>query len=240
MARRPTSTRASDLGSARVAGGLLVGGFLINAIATMFHPSGAEDDHESIFAEYADSSSWEAVHVGQLLGVLMALAGLLIIYRALRASDQAPVLSQVAAAATIITGATMVVLQAIDGVALKQATNAWVAASGAEEAGRFANAETVRWLEWGVQSYFRVMLGVSFALFGAALIITRMLPAWLGWLATGAGLLSIANGVDVGYQGLESGFQDLAIGPSQIAILVFAVGVLITGRQKRAADAATA
>ncbi len=39
------------------------------------------------------------------------------------------------------------VLQAVDGVALKQAVDAWVSAPDAEEAARFASAETVRWLE---------------------------------------------------------------------------------------------
>ena len=52
----------------------------------------------------------------------------------------------------------------MDGVTLKQAVDAWVAASGTEEASRFGDAETVRWIEWGLQSYFRVLLGVAFLL----------------------------------------------------------------------------
>lgn len=238
MAGRPATTEvadrpAADRGLVLLAGGLLLGGMLVNAISTMFHPSGDEDDHEAIFAEYADSGGWEAIHLGQLLGILIALAGLLVIYRGLRGRAQFPVLAQLAAAATVVTAATMALLQAIDGVALKQAADAWVASSGAQEPIRFADAETVRWLEWGVQSYFRVMLGVSLALIGATLILTRMLPPWLGWVAVGAGVLSVANGIDVGYQGLESGFQDFAIAASQIAILVFAVGVLVVGLRQR-------
>lgn len=238
MAGRPATIEVADRptvdrGLVLLAGGLLLGGMLVNAISTMFHPSGDEDDHEAIFAEYADSGGWEAIHLGQLLGILMALAGLLVIYRGLRGRAQVPVLAQLAAAATVVTAATMALLQAIDGVALKQAADAWVASSGAQEPIRFADAETVRWLEWGVQSYFRVMLGVSLALIGATLILTRMLPPWLGWVAVGAGVLSVANGIDVGYQGLESGFQDFAIAASQIAILVFAVGVLVVGLRQR-------
>lgn len=238
MAGRPATTEvadrpAADRGLVLLAGGLLLGGMLVNAISTMFHPSGNEDDHAAIFAEYADSGGWEAIHLGQLLGILIALAGLLVIYRGLRGRAQVPVLAQLAAAATVVTAVTMALLQAVDGVALKQAADAWVASSGAQEPIRFADAETVRWLEWGVQSYFRVMLGVSLALIGATLILTRMLPPWLGWVAVGAGVLSVANGIDVGYQGLESGFQDLAIAASQIAILVFAVGVLVVGLRQR-------
>jgi len=37
-------------------GALLPVGFVVNAIQRMLlHPSGAEDDHEATFAEYADS-----------------------------------------------------------------------------------------------------------------------------------------------------------------------------------------
>jgi hypothetical protein len=61
----------------------------------------------------------------------------------------------------------------VDGVTLKQAVDAWAAASGTEEATRFADAETVRWIEWGLQSYFRVLLGVAFLLLGAAAVVSR-------------------------------------------------------------------
>jgi hypothetical protein len=123
------------------------------------------------------------VHLGQFVGVLAALAGLLILARALRARGGVNALALFAAGATVATAATWVILQAVDGVALKQTVDSWAAASGVQETIRFADAETVRWLEWGVQSYFRALLGVSLALFGAAIVITRLVPAWLGWVA---------------------------------------------------------
>ncbi|HSG39687.1 MAG TPA: hypothetical protein VLE27_08625, partial [Thermoanaerobaculia bacterium] len=97
----------------------------------------------------------------------------------------------------------------------------------------FSNAETVRWLEWGFQSYFRILLGLSLALFGVAIILRNLVPAWLGWVAALAGLLFVATGVDVGYNGLESGFQDLVVPISQVAILVFALGILVTAARSR-------
>src|ERR1051325_3114186 len=48
---------------------------------------------------------------------------------------------------------------AVDGVALKQAVNAWASAPEAEKAARFASAETIRWLEWGMRSYENFALG---------------------------------------------------------------------------------
>jgi hypothetical protein len=185
-------------GALDLAGVLMVGGLLLNVVATLIHPAGDEDDHEAIFREYADSGAWVAVHLGQFVGVLLALGGLLVLYRAMRSSGHTHLLADFAAMATVATAATWAVLQGLDGVGLKQAVEAWNRASGAEESIRFANAETVRWLEWGFQSYFRVLLGFTFVLFGAAILTTRLVAGWLGWAAICAGLFCAAIGVDVG------------------------------------------
>ena len=86
-----------------------------------------------------------------------------------RPATRLPYLALMAGGAIIATGATWAVLQAVDGVTLKQAVDARVAASGTEEATRYADAETVRWIEWGLQSYFRVLLGVP--ALGAAAVV---------------------------------------------------------------------
>jgi hypothetical protein len=124
-------------------------------------------------------------------------------------------------------------LQAVDGVTLKQAVDAWVAADGPERAVRLGDAEVVRWTEWGLQSYFRVTLGVALLLFGATILTTRALAAWAGWVAVLAGLVSVAVGIDVAYSGLESGFQELAVPAFQLLMLVLAVGVLVSARRER-------
>jgi hypothetical protein len=64
------------------------------------------------------------------------------------------------------------VLQAVDGVGLKQAVNAWASAENGDKAVRFAAAETVRWLEWAVRSYQSFVFGLALILFGAAIAIT--------------------------------------------------------------------
>lgn len=215
------------------AGGLMVAGLLVNVVSTLMHPAGAENDHPTIFLEYADSDGWVAVHLGQFVGVLLALAGLFVLSRAMRAGGRSPRLAQLAAAATVATAAVWAVLQGLDGVGLKQAADAWAAASGPEKSVRFANAETVRWLEWGFQSYFRVLLGVTFALFGAAIMAGRVVAGWLGWTALLASLCSAAMGVDVGYSGLASGLQDTLALAFLVVVLVFAVGVLTTGARRR-------
>jgi hypothetical protein len=170
-------------------------------------------------------------HLAEFVLLLVAFAGLLVLCRALR--QEAPYLALLAAGAIIAASATWSVLQAVDGVTLKQAVDAWVGASGPEETTRFADAETVRWTEWGLQSYFRVLLGVAFLLLGAAAVVSRLVPTWLGVVLVVAGLLSVAVGISVGYAGLESGFQDAVSIALQLVFLVFIVGLLVVGRRPR-------
>ena len=92
----------------------------------------------------------------------------------------------------------------MDGVALKQAVDAWVSAPAAEQAVRFANAETIRWLEWGVRSYHSCLLGLALVLFGTAMIGTARAPRLLGGLTMVSGGLYLVQGVVLGSQGFSS------------------------------------
>jgi hypothetical protein len=181
--------------------------------------------------KYAASASWKWVHFAQFVGVLVALGGLIVLHLVLR--SRAPRLSVVAAGLTVATAAVWAVLQAVDGITLKQAVDAWVAADGADKAVRFTEAEIVRWTEWGAQSYFRLLLGAALLLFGAAILITRVLAGWVGWIAVLAGLVSVAVGVDVGYSGLDSGIQRIAVPAFQVLMLVFGIGVAVVARGRR-------
>jgi hypothetical protein len=232
---RATSYSARDL--VRLSGVLLVAGFIFNLIVTMaWHPSGAEDDHPEIFTEYAASDGWVLTHFGQFLGVTVALAGLFALCYAIRTPSRGWLLARFGMAALVGTVTAFAVLQGLDGIALKQNVDAWVAASGAEKDLRFADAETIRWLEWGFQSYFRLLLGLSLLLSGAAILVSRLIASWLGYLLILAGALSIAVGIDVGYSGLESGLQDVVSPASQLLLLIGAIGILAVGAQGRARD----
>jgi hypothetical protein len=234
MATIDETSRRGTVSALKLSGTLIVGGFLFNLVVTMaWHPAGAEDDHSEIFAEYAASDGWVLTHFGQFLGVALALAGLFVLCRILGDRERVERLARLGMGALIATATAFAILQAIDGITLKQAVDAWSEASGSQEVIRFADAETVRWTEWGLQSFFRVLLGMSLALVGAVIVVSRSLPAWLGWLAGLAGLLSVAIGIDVGYAGLESGFQDAVGVVFQAALLIFAIGVLAAGWRSR-------
>ena len=229
------SGTSADRGALTLSGALLLVGFVVNAIQRMLlHPSGPEDVHEAIFSEYAESDVWVFTHFLEFVLVLVAFSGLLVLCRPLR--REAPYLALLAAGAIIVTSATWAALQGVDGVTLKQSVDAWAAASGSEQATRYADAETVRWIEWGLQSYFRLLLGIAFLLLGAAAVVSRLVPSWLGVLLLVGGLLSLAVGISVGYAGLESAFQDAVGIAFQLVVLVFVVGLLVVGRRAREPD----
>ena len=204
----------------------MVAGAVLNAVATwVLLPSKEGSDHEALFTRYADSGSWVPGHLVQFVGILLALAGLFVLARALR--REAPHLAALAGAGAVATAATWASVQAVDGIALKQAIDAWVEASRGEEANRFAIAETVLWTGWGVQSFFYGVYGLTLVLLGATVAVSRRFGAWIGWVAVAAGLLTLAIGIDVSYRGSETEFHELSTAVYQLLVLVFVVGILI-------------
>ena len=220
----------------KLAGSLMLGGFLTFTIATQFHAHGHEDDHAVIFAKYAESHAWAAVHFAQFAGVLIALGGFAVLARLLQLRGDVPMLAKWALGATIATAAVYAVLQAVDGVALKQNVDAWIAAHGAEKSTRFATAETTRWFEWGLQAYYRLLLGLTLVLFGIAAARARIIAAWLGAAGVLAGLVFAAIGIAVGESGLEQPGDPLF----SLLVATFAGGILVAGLRARDRTASVA
>jgi hypothetical protein len=98
----------------------------------------------------------------------------------------------------------MGVLQAVDGVALKAASDAWFAAPAAEQPARLATLEGIRWLEWGMRSYQRLMQGLTLILLATQIVLTVRLPRPIGYVMALAGLTYIAQGIVVGAEGFSS------------------------------------
>lgn len=170
-----------DRGALRLVGLLLVVGFLINLAVTMlWHPSGEEENHPEIFTEYANADGWILTHLGQFFGVMTAIAGLYLLCRLVTSPGSFDALARLAGFAFISAGVCYGILQAVDGIALKYTSEAWLEASGPAQEVRFADAETVRYTEWGVQSYFRIFFGLGLILVGAALATGACSPAGSG------------------------------------------------------------
>lgn len=159
----------------------LVAGQVLYIAATLLHAGGDANNHQAIFEVYAHDQIWTAVHLGQFAAMAILLGGLLNLFAVLdAAAGRSSWLRQCGCAATIAAFVLYGVLQAIDGVALKQVVEAWNNAPVTEKAARFASAEVVRWLEWGARSYHDFAL--CLALLAGAFSVSR-LQHWAPGLA---------------------------------------------------------
>src|SRR5947199_9929120 len=127
-----------DRTSLRLSATLLLVGQLLYIVVSQFHAGGDANNHPAIFAAYAGSGIWTAVHLGQFAGMAILLAGLLALFLTLDVqAGMAKWASRFGAASATATLALYGVLQALDGVALKQTVNAVVSAPDADGAASF-------------------------------------------------------------------------------------------------------
>ena len=205
------SQPAGQRGCLRLASSLLLAGQILYIAVTQLHAGGEANDHHAIFATYAANAIWMAVHLGQFAGMAILTAGLVALSLALDAeAGAARWLGRLGAAFALAGLALYGALQAVDGVALKQAVNAWAAAPDAEKAARFATAEAVRWLEWGMRAYQDFTFGLALLVFAAALARVAWPARPVGWLAGLCGLAYLAQGWVAGTQGFTTA-QSVAI-----------------------------
>ncbi len=200
-----------DRTSLRVAATLLLTGQFLYIIVTQFHTGGPANNHPAIFAAYARSGNWTAVHLGQFAAMAVLLAGLLALVFALDVrSGTARWAGRFAAASAVVALTLYGALQAVDGVANKQADIAWVNAPDTEKPARFASAEAIRWIEWGMRSYQDYALGLALLLSAAAVARTARVPWPLAYLMGLSGLAYLVQGWVVGAEGF-SGTESSAI-----------------------------
>ena len=190
--------------SLRLAATLLLTGQLLYIVVTQLHADGQANNHPAVFAEYASSQPWKAVHAGQFGCAAILLAGLVALaldLDGLAARGRWP--SRFGAASAVVALALYGVLQAIDGVGNQQVDAAWVGAPASERAARFASAESMRWLEWGARSYFDYALRIALLLVAAAAVLTVGFSRGVACLMGLSGLAYLAQGWVVGSEGFS-------------------------------------
>jgi hypothetical protein len=209
LERAPTTIdRTSLLRAATV----LLAGQLLYIVVTQFHTGGDANDHRTVFAKYADSGSWKAVHLTQFAGIAILVAGLIALFYVLDVqAGTARWTGRLGAASAVATLALYGTLQAVDGIALKQAVNAWANAPDADKAARFASAESIRWLEWGMRSYSDYALGLALLLLAAAAVRTAWLPRPIAHLMGLSGLTYLVQGWVIGSDGFSGAHSILIV-----------------------------
>jgi len=183
---------------------VVIGELLFALVTALFHPDGDANNHPVAFAEYASSASYTAVHFGQFVFIAVLLAGLLVLFFALNVRSGAlGWVGRFAAVSVVVALALYGVVQAVDGVALKHAVDAWANVPEAEKATRFANAETVRWLEWGANQYQIFMFALALILLATVIVGTARVPRPIGYLMGLAAIPMLVQSLVIGTEGFS-------------------------------------
>ena len=125
------------------------------------------------------------------------------------------------------TAASFTVLQAVDGITLRYAVDAWVSAPPSQKAAAFAAAEAVRWTEIGMNALSYFLAGLALFLFGLAIAVGRAYPRWAGLIAVVSGAALMYNGViEVAYEGFVASVVKL-VGLALLALWAFVMAVLM-------------
>lgn len=189
----------------RLSSALMFVGLVLTDVLHFLHPAGGPS-YEATFTTYAASKNWAAIHLGQFVGEAALLVGLLVLFFALNVSEGASrwlgIFGAISAGTALALSA---VLYAVDGVALKQVSDAFVSAPAAEQAARLASAEAIRWLEWGTNSYWNIMQGLAMVLCAIVILWTARVPRPIGYLMGLSGLALIVLGWMVGASGFTAG-----------------------------------
>ena len=194
----------ADRSLLRLSATLVVIGEVLFAIVTLFHAGGPANNHPVVFAGYARSASWIPVHFGQFVFMAVLLLGLLVLSFALNVGSGAlGWVGRFAAVSVVVALALYGGIQAVDGVALKHAVDAWVNAPEAEKATRFAAAETMRWLEWGMNSYQLFTFALTLILLATVIVGTARVPRAIGYLMGLAAIPMLVQSWVLGTEGFS-------------------------------------
>src|SRR5690349_7561814 len=233
------NSTAPDRTSVRMSATLLLVGQLLYIVITQLHAGGDANNHPAIFAAYARSGMWTAVHVGQFAATAILLAGLFALCSALDLqAGPARWAARFGAASAAVALALYGVVMAVDGVALKQAVDAWASAADAEKAARFASAEAIRWIEWGARSYQNFTLGLALLLLADAVGRTAWLPRPVAYLVGLSGLTYLAQGWVAGTDGFTHA-HDVLIVLAWVLNLAWMIWLAVVARRAQDLESAS-
>jgi len=223
----------TDRRSLRLPATLLLVGQVLYVLVTQLHADGPANNHAVVFAEYAANDIWTAVHVAQFVSISILVAGLVGLYFAIDEQfASARWLGRFSAALSIVALALYGALQAVDGVANKQADVMWINATDTEKSARFASAEAIRWIEWGMRSYHDIALGIALLLMAAALLRSPLVPRAVAYLIGISGLVYLIQGWVVGSQGFSQ-TESVLIVLAWVVSVVWMIWLFVVARRRQ-------
>lgn len=209
----------SKIGTAAAIAGsaLLIGG-------TALHPMTADPaDPVAAFAEYAADRHWVASHLGQFVGAVLMVIGLIAFADALRDRNNGW-MARLGTYFAVASLAAAAVLQAIDGVALKAAVDVWAGAPPDQKQASYLAALAVRQVEIGTAAYAAMLFGAAVFLIACAAIGGSGAGSWFGWLGVAGGAGTTASGALIAFTGFSTAATNVSM-LSSLVVVAWMVGM---------------
>lgn len=186
-----------------VGGACGVVGAVLTFVANGLHPHPDDFHLEALLQEIAQSTTWSAIHLILIFGLLLIFGALLAV--ALTTEHQpAAIVARFACLATLVGGSLILVSTAGDGFAMNQLARAWLQAPPEQKATALAIAGELEVAQYAVYSLSIVLfLGVGIFLYGLSTALSSAYPKALGWLAMISGSGAFVVGVVQAFQGPE-------------------------------------
>jgi hypothetical protein len=207
-----------------------IAGAIVLFVGTYLHPMSADPNvPRAAFAEYAASHHWVAIHLMQLVGVILITASLVLLSRKM-ADGPAAEWATLGAAGAIASLAVASALQAVDGVAVKVMVDTWAATP---EPASFSAAFGVRQIEVGLAGIGSLLFGLTATVYGIALAIDGRLPRWIAVVAIVGGVPTAIAGVVIAHTGFSNAEMVINM-PANALLLLWMIALGIYGWKMRA------
>lgn len=206
---------------ARLAAGLFLVGAVLLIIGNSIHPIDASPSSTSRL-ELADTTSWIWIHLVIAFGFIAITAGFVTAQRVF-ADPRGAALARLAATTALIGGTVLVVVfAALDGYAMSVLARDWASVGEAERESIRSAAIALDAADTGMSAIgSTALLGLTLGAFGLAVITSRPISAWLGWVAVGVGIAGLAAGLTMAATGPTSFTINVLFRPVALAATVF-------------------
>lgn len=236
VSRKTFASRALSLAAAAA-----VIGPLVYLAVTLLHPPGIANDYPATFRQYAMCQSWIAIHLAQFAAMVVGLVGIAgIAASMLRLQENGRLLAPLAVGLAAASIPIAVVLQMVDGIALKRAVDAWVVEGGTVGSASFAAARVIRWIEEGINAGLGITMGLTVIVASAAMVRGTIYPHLLGWIGVATGIAALISAILVAETGFSATAQVWGLARNPALWIWTALAGVLMWRRLRLCDATLA
>jgi hypothetical protein len=190
----------------RIGSIMLIAGSILGVVTNLMHPNPPDiGDPIAQLKLISSSHHWGPVHVGIVLASIIRLGGLVGFTQSF-AGGYGAAWARIGLAGAIVSGAGVLVLFAVDGIASQRLAIAWATAQASELAIAYQVSQSNQYVGFGIYGlWIMIFFGLTYIAYGLAVAFSQEYPRWLGWVAVTAGVGSFV----VGYFQYFSGLTDL-------------------------------